>query len=214
MNLIKVLSYRFQQCLGAFTILLVEASTEMGLSRHLSDYVFGVRIFQNTKSMWVIFCSKCWKFNLDFENSTKNSEKVFCFLDNCIWIGIVRLSLIRTGYFSSAPNVIKSSGKIWHVKNRDFFKLNFLASDQGIESSCCDGDFKSVWARLSYCLSKHPLKCDFLDIYLATFSESGTSKIQNVWGSSFFKKCLTFNLDIKNAAKNWENVFYFWHNAS
>ena len=41
--------------LSTFTTLLVEASSEMGLFRHLSDYVFGVRNFDNTKSMRVIF---------------------------------------------------------------------------------------------------------------------------------------------------------------
>ena len=67
--------------------------------------------------------------------------------------------------------------------------------------------------RLPYCLSKHPLKRDFLDIYLTTFLESVTSKIQNLWGSSFYSKCLKFNLDFKNAAKNWEKVFCFWDNC-
>ena len=46
---------QFQQCLGTFGILVVEASSETGPFRHLSDYVFGVRNFGNTKSMSVIF---------------------------------------------------------------------------------------------------------------------------------------------------------------
>ena len=78
---------------------------------------------------------------------------------------------------------------------------------------CCDADSNSAWARLPYCLSKHPLKRDFLDIYLTTFSESVISKIQNLGGSSFFKKYLKFNLDFKNAAKNSEKVFCFWDNC-
>ena len=96
---------------------------------------------------------------------------------------------------------------------RDFFQLNSLSSDQSIWQRWCDADFNSVWARLPYCLSKHPLKRDFLDIYLTTFSESVTSKIQNLWGSSFDSKCLKFNVDFKNAAKNWEKVFCFWDNC-
>ena len=76
------------------------------------------------------FFKKYLKFNLDFKNAAKNSEKVFCFWDNCIWIGIVKLSLLRTGYFSSVANVLTSSPKIWHVNKRDFFEQNFLASDQ------------------------------------------------------------------------------------
>ena len=75
---------------------------------------------------------------------------------------------------------------------------------------CCDGDFKSSWARLPCCLSKDPLKRDFLDIYLTTFSESVISKIQNLRGLTFFPK---FNLDFKNAAQNWEKMFCFWGNC-
>ena len=190
MNMIKMVWCKFQQCLGTSAMLLVEGSSETGLFRHLSNLVFGVDNFENTKTKGVIFFSKCLKFKLDFKNAAKNWEKVFCFWDNCIWIGIVKLSLLRTGYFSSAANVLRSSPKIWHVNKRDFFELNFLASHQ------------QLWARLPYCLSKDPLKRDFLDIYLATFSESVTSKIQNLWGSSFDSKCLKSNVDFKNAVKS------------
>ena len=104
------------------------------------------------------------------------------------------------------------SPKILHVNKRHFYQLNFLGSDQWIWWRWCDADFNSVWAPLRHCLLKHPLKRDFLDIYLATFSESVTSKIQNLWGSSFDSKCLKFNVDFKNAAKNWEKVFCFSDN--
>ena len=72
MNMIKVLRRRFQQCLGAFTMLLVKALAETGLFRHLSDYVFGDRNFEKTKLMTESFDSKSLKFNLDFENAAKN----------------------------------------------------------------------------------------------------------------------------------------------
>ena len=104
-------------------------------------------------------------------------------------------------------NVLTSSPKIWHVNKRDFFWHNFLASDQWIWQRCCDADFNSAWAHWPYCLSKHPLKQDFLDIYLTTFSESVTSKIQNLWGSSSYWKCINFHLDFKNAAKDWIDIF-------
>ena len=58
--------------------------------------------------------------------------KDFVFLDNWIWNGIVKLSLLRTGYFSLAANVVTSSRKIWHVNKRDVFKLNWLESDEWI----------------------------------------------------------------------------------
>ena len=72
------------------------------------------------------------KFNIRFKNAAKNSENFFCFSDNCIWIGIVRLSLLRKGYFSSTANVLTSSPKIWHVNKRDVFQLNWLRSNQWI----------------------------------------------------------------------------------
>ena len=68
----KVLWDIFQQCLGKFTILLVEASSEMGLFRHLSDYVFGVRYLENDYVSGSSFISKCLKFNLEFKNAAKN----------------------------------------------------------------------------------------------------------------------------------------------
>ena len=101
-NFIKMLWCRFEQCLSMFTVLLAEGSVERGLFRHLSDHVFGVTNFWNTKSLKVILFSKYLKFNLDFKNARRNWEKVYFFWDNCIWIGIVKLCLLRTGYFSSA----------------------------------------------------------------------------------------------------------------
>ena len=106
--------------------------------------------------------------------------------------------------------MLTSSPKISQVNKRDFSEHNVRASDQWIWKRCCDADFKSASARLSCCLSKHPLKRGFLDLYLTKFSESVTSKIQNLWRSSFYSKCLKLNLDFKNAAKNWKKVFYFW----
>ena len=130
--MIKVLWHRIQKCLGTFTMLLVEGSSETTLFRHLSGSVFGVRNFENTISMRVIFFSKHLKFKINFQKSAKSFKNVFCFCDNCIWIGIVKLFLLRTGYFSSAANVLTSSPKIWHVNKRDFFQLNWLGSDQWI----------------------------------------------------------------------------------
>ena len=111
-------------------MLVVEGSPEKGLFRHLSDYVFGVSNFETTKSMRVVFLLKYLKLQLDLKNAAKNSENVFCWLNNCMRIGIVKLSLLRTGYFSSAANVLTSSPKISHVNQRDFFQSNCLGSDQ------------------------------------------------------------------------------------
>ena len=53
--MVKYLSFRFQHCFGLFTVSLVKGSSETGLFRHLSNHVFGVRNFVNTKAMTVIF---------------------------------------------------------------------------------------------------------------------------------------------------------------
>ena len=132
MKMIKMLWCSFQQCLLKSAMLLLEGSSETWLFRHLSDYVFRVCNFEKTKSMRVIFFSRYSKFKLDFKHVARNWEKLFCFWDNCIWIGIVKLSVLRTGYFSSAANVLTSSPKILHVNKRDFFQLNWLCSDQWI----------------------------------------------------------------------------------
>ena len=60
-------------------------------------------------------------------------EKKIFFWDNCIWIGIVKLSLLRTGEFSSAANVLTGSPKIFHVNKRDFFQGNSLGKDQWVQ---------------------------------------------------------------------------------
>ena len=133
MNTIKMLWWIFQQYFGTFTILLVEPSSETWLFKHLSDYVFGVRNFKNTKSIGSSFDSKLLKFILDFKSTEKNFKKYFCFLCNWIWIGITQFFLLRTGHFSSVANVLPSSPKILHVNRRDFFQLNFLRSDRSIQ---------------------------------------------------------------------------------
>ena len=57
-------------------------------------------------------------------------KKNFYSLNNCIWIDMVKLSLLRTGYFSSDTSVLKNSKKILQVKKKDFFQLNWLGRDQ------------------------------------------------------------------------------------
>ena len=44
-------------------------------------------------------------------------------------ISSLKLSLLKTGYFSSVANVLTSSLRILHVKKRDFFQDNVISSD-------------------------------------------------------------------------------------
>ena len=141
------------------------------------------------------------------KNAAKNPEKVFFFSDNCIWIGIVKLSLWRTRYFSSEANVLTSSPKILHVNKRDFFLLNFLGGDRQICKRVCGVDFNSAWESLPCCLSKGPLKRDFFDIYLTTFWESVISQIQKLWGSSFLKKMFKIEHKFQKCSKKFRFLF-------
>ena len=110
--------------------------------------------------------------------------------------------------------MLTSSPKIWHFNNRDFFQINSLDSDHWIWKSFCDAYFNSACVRVPCCLSKGPLKWDFLDIYLTTFSESLNSEIQNLWRSFFVSKYLIFHLDFKNSVKNWGRVLCLWENCT
>ena len=170
--------------------------------------------FSKLQNLWrSSLLSKCWRFHPRFQKYSKKLRKIFCFWDNSIWIGIAKLSLLRTGYFSSAANLLTRSPRIWSVKNRDFFQFKWLGSDQWIGKRCCDVDFNSASKSLPYCLSKGPLKRDVLDIYLTKFSEAVISEIQNLWGSYFAPNLLKFNLNFKKAAKNKENLFCLWDNC-
>ena len=91
--------------------------------------MFSDSVISEIQKLWgSAFSLKYSKFNLNFKNATKNREKVVCFWDNSIWIGIVKLSLLRTGHFSSRANVLTSNPKIWHVNKRGFFEHNFHLS--------------------------------------------------------------------------------------
>ena len=63
---------------------------------------------------------------MDFKNSEGNTQKVYCFLDKCFWIGCVKLSLLRKEYLPSAFNVLKGSPKLLYINKSNFFQLNFL----------------------------------------------------------------------------------------
>ena len=118
--------------------------------------------------MRVFFLWKCSKFDVNLKNIENNWQKSFCLRDKCIWIGCVKLPLLRREYLSSAVNVLTNNLQIFHVTKRDSFQLNYLHSDQWIWESCCHWDSNRVLARLPRCLSRSPLKRDFLGIYLTT----------------------------------------------
>ena len=77
--------------------------------------------------MRVIFFSNFFlKFGLDSIIQAKNSEKVFFFFYNCIWIGCQYLPLLRGEYLSLAVNMLTNSPKILVFTKRAIFQLSVL----------------------------------------------------------------------------------------
>ena len=80
----------------------------------------------------------------------KIEKNFFCVWDNWVWIGIVKFSILRAGYFPLEAKVLISSPEISDVHKRDFFEQKYFSGDQWIWSRCCDADFNSAWPRLPY----------------------------------------------------------------
>ena len=112
----KMVRCRFQQWLRPFSMMTVKQCSQTGLFRHFSNH------FLRRSS----FFSKPSKFNVDFKNNAKNSEKCFGFLDNSIWmdcgknvyfcllytcisIGVRKISLLLSECLSSTVFVLTNS---------------------------------------------------------------------------------------------------------
>ena len=63
-------------------------------------------------------------------------QNVFRFVDNCIWIGNGKLSVLWPEYSSSAVNLLKNSPKISDLIENDFFKLNLAQNDKNVWQKC------------------------------------------------------------------------------
>ena len=80
-------------------------------------------VISEIQQLWVpSFFKKCSKFNLDFENAWKNSEKLFCFWDNWIWIGCIYLSLLTKKYLWLTVNVLETVLRFWISRRETFSK--------------------------------------------------------------------------------------------
>ena len=164
--MIKVLSYRYHKSLGPFNMLTVRECSETGLFRHLSYRVFRSPYFLKYISYeGHLFFSKCSKKYINFRNGKKNSEKLIRSLDNCIWIGCCKFSLLRREYLSLAVNVLTECPMISHITKRDIFQVIFahLIKVLSCRFRKCLVPFKMCW------LSEGVLKACFLGIGLTKF---------------------------------------------
>ena len=114
------------------------------------------------------FLSKHSKFYVDLGNLEKNSENVFWFWGNSIWIGSVKhsLSLREREYLSLGVNILTTNFKISNTTKMEFFDLIFFQSNQKIWQKYCHADFCSVSDPLTCWLSISVLTQDFFGIWV------------------------------------------------
>ena len=77
--MVKMVWFRFQQCLVPLTCCLSKGPINRDFLEIGLIMFFGVRNFGNRKGIRVIFVWKCSKFNLHFKNAGGNLE-IFLFL--------------------------------------------------------------------------------------------------------------------------------------
>ena len=128
---------------------------------------FGVNNFRNTEAMRFIFFL----------------QNVFRFVDNCIWIGNGKLSVLWPEYSSSAVNVLKNSPKISDLIKNDFFKLYLAQNDKNVWQKCLSADLSSFRGSLTRWLSKFFQKQDPLCVSLTTSFE--VNNFRNNWPMRF-----------------------------
>ena len=80
-NIVKVLSFSFEQCFGPFTILLVEGSSETRLFSRLPNHILRGPSGQKYISYQghLVF-EKVMKLNLNLQNATKKLRNCLSFL--------------------------------------------------------------------------------------------------------------------------------------
>ena len=57
----------------------------------------------------------------------KFAKKSFCY--NCVCIGCITFSLLRTEYLSSAVNELTNTYKVLNPTKTDVFRVNYLQND-------------------------------------------------------------------------------------
>ena len=128
-NILKVLPFRFQQCVDPFQCCLSKGPLKHGFLDIYITTFFRGSSSGNTSAVRISFFEKCLKFNRDFKNAKKNRKKDFCFWYNCMWIVYIKLSLVSRKCFTSAVNVLRNILKILCITKRDIFKCNYLHGD-------------------------------------------------------------------------------------
>ena len=174
----QLLSRRFQQCLGSFTMLLPDI--------YLKKF-FAVRNFGIYKLWWSSFFWNVQNLIQISKMLKKNMRNLFSFLDINIWICCIKLSLLRREYMSWVVNVPTNNPKILYITKRDISKVKLPTvinkDDKGfvMETSTVFRTVSNVtcWKVLG---NGH-----FQTFIWARFLQSIISETYELWGSSFFQ---------------------------
>ena len=130
--MVKVVPLGFQLCLVPLTCWFPKGGMKGDFSEIWLTTYFGFRNFANISAMRLIFFKNYSSLKIDFKNVEKNWENIFCFWDNCSWIGCLKLSLLGGEYWSSKVNMLRSSLRNSNITKRDFLRIICLHSDQEI----------------------------------------------------------------------------------
>ena len=153
---------------------------------------------------YLFFC-KCSKCDVAFINGRKNSENIFCFLDNWIWIGCSKFSLLPRQYLLPIISVLTKCLRISHIMKRDIFQESFTHSDEEIWQKCCHAEFTSVWDSSTCWLFRHLSNHVFRNLYFPTYI--------SYEGHLFFSKCLKIDIDFGNGGKISQKIIHLSDNC-
>ena len=78
--MVKVLSFKFQQYVGLFTMLVIQRFSETNILDIYLTAFFGVLKFENTSAMRLNFFLKMFKIGSKFRKFFKKSNKYFSFI--------------------------------------------------------------------------------------------------------------------------------------
>ena len=126
--------------------------------------LFAVYNFGNKRAMRLIVFPKYSTFDVHFRNFEENSANVFCYGDNCVWIGCVKHSLLPREYLSLGVDKLSNSLKIWDTTKTKILELKLFQSDRNIWQNYCREDFCSFSNTLTCWLAVSVLTQGFLGI--------------------------------------------------
>ena len=167
-------------------------------------------VISGMKNLWgYCFLSKCLKINLDSKNSEKSWEKFFFSWDNSLWIGIVKLPLLKkdTFYRQSICYQTVPTFCVWikeiFSNSTDFAGINEYDKSILMQISTEPGHVYHVPCRGS---SETGIFRHLSDHVFGVRNLKNTKSMRLI----FFFKSLKLKLDFKNAEKNSEKAFCCW----